>query len=238
MKITAVIEDAELNTLKRAVSPLDPESTKIECYGSDLEAVQGMYIKGLPDLLVVDLDKEAVIGLDTIRALKKQAGFEGLPILLISDRDLKLDAHAAGAGLLIARPIGEETFRQALKFVMSSAPTGPVGGTAPSVRVDPEAENRKAVRKRFETACIVSSLGQKFKGLIKDISLSGAQIVLAGDLDQNSLITLILGVPGTVPLKVVQFKARIVRKTRSGYGVAFRQMDPDTRSFVISYTQK
>lgn len=238
MRITAVIGDSELEALKRAVSALEAEPVKIECFGSDLEAVQGMYIQGVPDLLIIDLDKEAVIGLETIRALKKQDGFEGLPILLISDKDLKLDAHAAGASLLISRPAGEETLRQALKFVMSSAPTGPLGAGRSPTGVDPAMENRKAVRKRFETACIVSTLGQKFKGLLKDISLSGAQIVLPGELDQNALITLIVGVPGTVPLKVVQFKARIVRKTKSGYGVAFRQMDPDTRSFVISYTQK
>ncbi len=238
MRITAVIEDEEFETLKRAVTEWQPDLPKIERYGSDLEAVQGMYIQGVPDLLVIDLDMQAVIGLETIRALRQQDGFEGLPIMVISDQEVKLAAHSAGAGLLLARPIGEETLRQAIRFVMSSAPTGPLPGNARPEPKAPAYENRKAIRKRFETACIVSTLGQKFKGLIKDISLSGAQIVLTGDLELNSLITLIIGVPGTLPLKVIQFKARIVRRTKAGYGVAFRQMDTDTRAFVISYTQK
>jgi hypothetical protein len=80
--------------------------------------------------------------------------------------------------------------------------------------------------------------GKKVKGVLKDISMTGARIALYGDLGQSSMVTLVFGVPGTIPLKIAQFKARLVRRTGEGYGITFREMDPDTRGVLLSLTSK
>jgi c-di-GMP-binding flagellar brake protein YcgR len=76
------------------------------------------------------------------------------------------------------------------------------------------------------------------KGVLRDISMTGAKISLADALAPGTIVTLIFGIPNSVPLRVVQFKARIVRQTPDGYGIAFWEMDPATRAFVHNFTQR
>jgi DNA-binding response OmpR family regulator len=240
LKATAVLQEPELSAFRSALAAHAGQAVRLSVFTTDLEAVQSVYIMGMPEILAVDLDLQGVIGLETVTALKKQPGFERLPIVLVSTRDLRVDAYNAGASLCLIRPVGERSFLEAIRTFC-----GPRGedsaAPAPGFRVPEEfdgPEARKASRKHLEAACIISTLGQKYKGLVRDISLTGAQIYLEGKLDLNDLITLIIGIPGSVPLKIVEFKARVVRSTSKGYGVAFRQMDPDTRAFVAAYTQK
>jgi len=240
LKATAVLREPELSAFRSALAAYAGEAVRLSVFTTDLEAVQSVYIMGMPEIMAVDLDLQGVIGLETVSALKRQPGFERLPILLVSTEDHRVDAYNAGASLCLIRPVGEGSFLEAIRTFCgrkgdeSAAP-------APPLRVPEEfdgPEARKASRKPLQAACIISTLGQKYKGLVRDISLTGAQIHLDGKLDMNDLITLIIGIPGSVPLKIVEFKARVVRNTTKGYGVAFRQMDPDTRTFVAAYTQK
>lgn len=238
MKATAVLKEPELTELRKALGLFAGGEARLSTFGSDLEAIQAVYIEGMPRVLVVDLDLECVIGLDFIRTFKTQGGFEDLPVIVISSADRRVEAHGALAAVFLKKPVEAAQFLEALKVC-----GGPAKGSEVPRRPAPEPkfegpDGRKAARKPLKTACIVSSAGQKIKGLLKDISLSGAQIEVAGQLEQGDLITLIIGVPGTVPLKVVEFKARVVRRTAQGYGLAFRQMDPETRTFVQAYTQR
>lgn len=239
MKATAVLRDPELSAFRSALAAYAGEAVRLSVFTTDLEAVQSVYIMGMPEILAVDLDLQGVIGLETVAALKRQPGFERLPILLISTEDHRVDAYNAGASLCLLRPVGEESFLEAIRAYCGRK--GNEAAPPPPLRVPEEfdgPEARKASRKPLQAACIISTLGQKYKGLVRDISLTGAQIHLDGKLNMNDLITLIIGIPGSVPLKIVEFKARVVRDTAKGYGVAFRQMDPDTRAFVAAYTQK
>lgn len=238
VKATAVLREPELGEFRKAFVAFAGEQARLNCFGSDLEAIQAVYIEGMPKVLVVDLDLESVIGLDFIRTFKTQGGFEDLPVFVVATTDRRMEAYEARAEACLQKPVFAEHFLAALK-----AYCGPSASAEASRRCPPEPrfegpDGRKAARKPLHTACIVSSSGQKLKGLLKDISLSGAQIELNGKLAPGELVTLLIGVPGTVPLKVVEFKARVVRQSAQGYGLAFRQMDPDTRTFVQAYTQR
>ncbi|MEW5763469.1 MAG: PilZ domain-containing protein [Acidobacteriota bacterium] len=240
MKATAVLREPELTAFRSALAAYSGDAARLSVFSTDLEAVQSVYITGMPEIMAVDLDLPGVIGLETVAALKKQPGFERLPIVLVSTEDHRVDAYNAGASLCLLRPVSVGSFLEALRTFCgrrgeeTAAPPSPM--RVPEEFDGPEA--RKASRKPLQAACIISTLGQKYKGLIRDISLTGAKVHLDGKLNINDLITLIIGIPGTVPLKIVEFKARVVRSTDGGYGVAFRQMDPDTRTFVAAYTQK
>jgi len=238
VKATAVLREPELTELRKALGAFAGGEARLSTFGSDLEAIQAVYIEGMPQVLIVDLDLESVIGLDFIRTFKTQGGFEGLPVFVVSSADRRMEAYDARAAVCLTKPVSAAQFLEALKaFCVPAAHPEAQQAGVPAPRFEgPDA--RRAIRKPLQTACIVSGPGQKLKGLLKDISLSGAQIELNGKLEQGDLITLIIGVPGTVPLKVVQFQARVVRETEGGYGLAFRQMDPDTRTFVQAYTQK
>ncbi|MGC8762081.1 MAG: PilZ domain-containing protein [Acidobacteriota bacterium] len=238
MKATAVLREPELTEFRKALKAFAGGEARLSTFGSDLEAIQAVYIEGMPQVLVVDLDLESVIGLEFIRTFKTQGGFEGLPVFVVSSADRRMEAYDAQAAVCLVRPVLAGRFLEALKAFCASAaaPEAPPAKAPPPKFEGPE--TRRASRKPLQTACIVATAGQKLKGLLKDISLSGARIEVNGKLEQGDLITLIIGVPGTVPLKVVEFKARVVRQTGQGYGLAFRQMDPDTRTFVQAYTQK
>ncbi len=238
MKATAVLREPELTELRKALAAFAGGVGRLSTFGSDLEAIQAVYIEGMPRVLVVDLDLESVIGLDFIRTFKTQGGFEELPVFVVASSDRRMEAYDARAAVCLQKPVSAAQFLEALK---AFCPCGTGSETPRIAPPEPKFEGpdgRKAARKPLKTACIVSSAGQKIKGLLKDISLTGAQIEVAGKLEQGDLITLIIGVPGTVPLKVVEFKARVVRQTAQGYGLAFRQMDPETRTFVQAYTQR
>lgn len=238
MKATAVLKDPELAQLRKALAAFGGPDSRLSVFGSDLEAIQAVYIEGMPQVLVVDLDLESVIGLDFIRTFKTQGGFEALPVFVVSAADRKVEAYEAKAAVCLVKPVSAEEFLEALRAFCGGAPVEGLRKEAPPPPKFGGPDARRAFRKPLETACIVATPGQKLKGLLRDISLSGAQIVLNAKLEPNDLITLIIGVPGTVPLKVVEFKARVVRRTAQGYGLAFRQMDPDTRTFVQAYTQR
>jgi DNA-binding response OmpR family regulator len=240
--ISAVLDEKDMGALREALATWKSAEAVLKTQESDLEAIQKIYLEGMPSILVLDLDLPAVIGLETVAALRRQEEMRTLPILVVSGADHRLAAHQAGATLHIPKPVTPDNFIDALKWCLQTASEGSAAAAAPvsegAHKPKPGEESRKAIRKPLETACIVSTAGQKLKGMLKDISLTGARISLSANLEDDDLITLIIGVPGTIPLKVVQFKARVVRQAGEGYGLAFRQMDPDTRAFVMGYTQR
>ena len=242
MRVAAVLEDPELECLKAGLNAMGMRGSSVSVYGSDLEALQAIYVDGRPDLLILDLDLPGVIGMETVRAMRQQRELEAMPVILASSEDLVLSARAAIRTQGVLKPVSPEDWSKAIRAVLAAPFPKTVVAAEPQAAQESRTEfahqPRKSERKMFETPCLVSLAGSKVKGILRDISMTGAKISVSGELKCNSMAALILGVPGTVPLKIVQLKARVVRQTLDGYGITFTEMDADTRSFVLAVTHK
>jgi CheY-like chemotaxis protein len=243
VRIKAVVEDPELEWLKIGLAGMKLRHAIISTHASDLEALQSIYVEGRPDLLVIDLELQGVIGLETVRAIRQQKELEGLPIVLVSDDEVVMGPRASLRTQVLLKPAHPDGWIDAIRAALAAPPPRPAPpAEAPAAKEPPPSQlkhaPRKAERKAFETPCLVTTTGGKVKGILRDISLTGAKITTNEPLKSGSMATLILGIPGTVPLKIIQVKARVVRRTLDGHGIAFSEMDPDTRTLVLAVTQK
>jgi CheY-like chemotaxis protein len=232
LKISAVLEDPELLSLKEALGELGTGTPSVNLFQTDLEALQTLYLKGRPDLLILDLDMRSVIGLETARAIRSQGELATLPMILISAKDIEADVKAMGFMACLVKPILTGAWKEAIQRARSNE----LGGAPPAQK--PKHDSRRAARKAFQAPCIVSTTTKKLKGVLKDLSLTGARVHVETSLPLASMISLTFAVPNVVPLKIMQFKARVVRQTQDGYGITFWEMDPLTRGALASLTQK
>lgn len=242
MKIVAALQDPELEWLKIGLREMGIRSVSIREFLTDLEALQTVYLEGRPDFLVMDLDLPGVIGLETVRAIRQQQELALLPLILLSNKDLAVGPKAAPRTQALVKPVHPDAWAGAIRLGLS-APPPPAEPEAqdPPPPADPlpdRDEFRKAARKPCETPCLVVVPGKKVKGVLRDVSMTGARIALSAELAGASMVHFLFGVPGTVPLKIAQFKARLVRRTSDGYAIAFREMDPDTRGCLLALTSK
>ena len=232
LRVSAVIADAELLGLKSGLVELGAGSSVVNTFQTDLEALQTMYIDGRPDLLVLDLDLPGVIGVETVKAMRQQTDLAALPMIVICSGATGATALAATHAVCLTRPVLTEDWKDAVTRSLSERPA------TPPAAEESKSDSRRAARRTFEAPCVVSTTTRKTKGVIKNISLTGAGVVVEKNMAAASMITLIFAVPNVVPIKIVQFKARIVRQTEDGYGIHFWEMDPATRGFLASFTQK
>lgn len=239
MKIVAVLDNTELVELKGALVGMRMGAPEIAVHSSDLEAVQVMYLEGKPNLLVLDLDLPGVIGMETLRAIRQQRDLDSVAVLVLSARDFAVGQKASSNTIFLQKPVPEAGWVGAIRRALAAAAQAlPVPEPAPQEPpAEPPKENRKAARKPFEAPCVVVMTTKKMKGVLRDISMTGAKVSLNEPMGAGAILTLIFAVPNTVPLKVVQFKARVVRQTPGGYGIAFWEMDPATRASLHSLTQ-
>jgi len=232
LKVSAVLKDPELSSFKAGLSELGVASSAVHLFQTDLEALQTMYIKGRPDLFILDLDLPGVIGVETVKAMRQQSELATLPTVVIYSSETGASELAATRTVCLAKPVLIGAWKDAVTRSLSMEPAdAPVGEES-------KLDSRRAARKAFQAPCVVSTHTKKMKGVIKNISLTGARVAVEKSLPLASMITLIFAVPDVVPMKIVQFKARIVRETQDGYGIHFWEMDPATRGFLASFTQK
>lgn len=228
MKISCVLNKREQALLIKILDEIASPAPQVESSDSDLDAVQKMYINGEADLLMLDLDLPAVIGSTTIRSLRNQEHLGAIPIVVLSEsEDLLKESVEAGSDARLLKPVTVKKLQSTVRRVLYAPES--VGG--------PGKEARRNPRIDMEAACLVATGSGKQRGVLKDISLRGARVVTKGELPLNGLVTLSVAVPGTSPLKVMQFKARVVRGVEGGYGLEFKEMNQSTRAFLNSFVK-
>jgi len=236
MKVSLVLGESEFLSAKNTIRKRWGPDVRFQVAMSDLEAIQRMYLDGVPDLFLVDLDHPGVIGFDTFKAMRRQAEFRELPIIVLSAKDRVPEAREAGVTLYLSKPLDEMALADQIQDILN---LGVMWAPLPDEPEETDIQDaRKAARKSLTAACVVSTGGDKIKGRLCDISLTGARVIIGERLPLSGYVDLIMGVPGTVPLQIIQFKAKVVRATRDGYGLAFRAMDTVSRDFVRSYTAR
>jgi CheY-like chemotaxis protein len=248
-RVSAVLAEAELMLFTDPFEGLGGVRLNCQVFASDMSAIQAMYLSGLPDLLVIDLSLPTVGGFPTLSALRSEAAFRDLRVLVLTEEGMNVEASTGRRTIVLTKPVRRNQLESSLVHLLSNLPAEaaprnvPPGPPAPGL-VERQTDDgsaswdlRRAPRRSLQTACLISGGGQKLRGVLRDISLTGAQVALQEELPHKIMVSLRVGVPGTVPLKIVEFKARVVRKTRVGYGIVFLEMNPETRRFLLAYTQ-
>lgn len=235
MKVVAVMSHTELPSLQAGLGQTWGGVVQFALYPTDVEAAQAIMESERPDVLVVDLDREGVVGMDTVRSLRQQPELDTMPILLVTSKPEELETTDSGRTVVVPKPVAPEAWKDALRRAISI----PTSHETPKPRPAKEAAEdggkakiRKGDRKPFETGCTITVGGRKVKGSLKDISISGANIAVDAPLAVGGMISFSFAIPKSVPLRFLYFKARVVRQTPEGYGITFWEMDTLTRTFL------
>jgi two-component system chemotaxis response regulator CheY len=86
--------------------------------GDGVEGLARLGQMGRPDVVLVDWNMPGLDGLGFVRAVRAEAAYAGLPLVLVTAEDdagRVADARAAGADDHLAKPPTPETLRQALR---------------------------------------------------------------------------------------------------------------------------
>ena len=77
-----------------------------------------------PDLIITDYHMGAMNGIDLVRAVRKTAGLQFVPVLMAtteSQREKRIDAKAAGATGWLVKPVLADALLQVIKQVVAGA---------------------------------------------------------------------------------------------------------------------
>ena len=77
-----------------------------------------------PDLIITDYHMGAMNGIDLVRAVRKTAGLQFIPVLMAtteSQREKRLDAKAAGATGWLVKPVLSDALLQVIRQVVPGA---------------------------------------------------------------------------------------------------------------------
>jgi two-component system chemotaxis response regulator CheY len=77
-----------------------------------------------PDLVITDFHMGAMNGIDLVREVRKMAGFQFVPVLLVtteSQQEKRSDAKAAGATGWLVKPVLSDALLQVIKQVVPGA---------------------------------------------------------------------------------------------------------------------
>jgi len=244
LKISAVMKDPDLLSLRSGLDVLGGDSPALSVFQTDLEALQTIYMQGCPDLLVIDLDLPSVIGMETVKAMRQQGDLANIPIILVSSKDLGIGPGVLPRTIFLVKPVLTDAWKDAVKRSISgeTADAPRPSADKDAAKIPPAAppsdrgDTRKAPRQRWQAPCIVGTQTKKLKGVIRDISATGARIAAETSFPVRSVVFLTFAPPEGGGFKVMQMKARLVRLTKDGYGVQFLEMDGPTRFFINKLT--
>lgn len=239
VKIYAALPEMALGPFREALRRCPANSTKLETCGTLLEAVQMVYLLGPPDLLVVDDQGAGPCFGATLRQLRAQPGFKSIRAAFVCAPGSRLPEGCPPDVLTLRSPTSVTTWLDFLTdtflpaFVVDSPIIPAEKKAAPSRRQ----KFRGAQRKPLSAPCLVWAGAKKYSGKLRDISMTGARVTVEVELALSGPVHVNVAVPGSQPLKIIQFKALVVRSSPGGYGLAFQEMDQETRHFLKRYTE-
>jgi CheY-like chemotaxis protein len=220
MQMIAVVSGEERDCTRCGVKAgvLARGDVACRCERPDADLVDRLAVLPAPDLLLFDADLPGFPALHAVKTLRRFTGYMLTPIFVVSERDWSAEARAAGATVFLKKPVDLVELEEAVsKFVK------------PAVR--------KAPRKGLRSPCVVTKGGLKIEGRLCDVSLSGAQVALAERLPVGSMIHLGFAVILQKSPHIIKCNARVVREVPGGYGLAFCQLDPSSRSLLNAYSK-
>ena len=231
----AVLRGSELASLKSGLAQTWGGEVNLAMYPSVPEALQALDEHGRADFFALDLDIPGEIGSEAARIIRENPELESMPVLMVSRDAPQVEALDTGRTILMPKPVIPQAWKEALVLALA-IPLSHEKAHAPAkvAPEGPQAKARKAKRAVVETVCTVTVGGRQHKGTLHDVSVGGAKFSLDADLPVGGLLSFSFAIPGSVPLRFIYLKARVMWRTDDGYGISFWEMDTLTRTFLAA----
>jgi two-component system chemotaxis response regulator CheY len=124
MAKTILIVDDSPTILMSMSGILERAGHSVAQASSAEEAVAKLKSGLRPDLVITDFHMGAMNGIDLVREVRKMAGFQFIPMLLVtteSQQEKRSDAKAAGATGWLVKPVQSDALLQVIKQVVPGA---------------------------------------------------------------------------------------------------------------------
>ena len=122
-KTILIVDDSP--TILMSMSGILERAGHTVTQASSAEEAIGKLKGGLrPDLVITDFHMGAMNGIDLVREVRKMAGLQFIPVLLVtteSQQEKRSDAKAAGATGWLVKPVQPDALLQVIKQVVPGA---------------------------------------------------------------------------------------------------------------------
>jgi CheY-like chemotaxis protein len=237
MRIIAVLKDPDLQWFKTSLEVMGVEGASLSVFSDDREALRSLPRGPRPDLFVLDIDIEGVQGLETIRVLRRKGEENPIPIIAISAKDVAVISLSAAKVKFLLKPVRLGDWKEALLGCIPPTTAGRKPSVIPPPSPPPPSPPKPAQveqRRAAHAPCAIAHANMRFKGVLTEVTQTGIHVALGDELPLNANVTIVVGIPGTEPLRAVQFKARVEGGRSGGYDLAFTEIDSSTRIFMSS----
>ncbi len=115
-KIWIVDDDEEMTRAVRLMLKMMGYETS--AFFNARTAAQALMDKGLPDLLILDINMPEVSGLDLLEFLRRRDGLKDIPVVMLSTEasDVMVDrASTLGADAYVSKPVTIEELERAMQ---------------------------------------------------------------------------------------------------------------------------
>ena len=124
MTVQILIVDDSPTMLMSMQGILERAGHKVSKAASGEDAVKVLKGGLKPSLVITDYHMGAMNGIDLVREVRRMAGLQFIPVLMLtteSQQDRRVDAKAAGATGWLVKPVKPEALLQVIKQVVPGA---------------------------------------------------------------------------------------------------------------------
>ncbi len=173
-----------------------------------------------PDLIVLDVEMPGMDGLEVARTLAaSKPPVQGIPVILLSDRDLTREARNAGAQEFIMKPVDEGAFLSAIRRHVPL-----------NVRLDS--------RRPVDSPCRFKIGDREAMGTVANISTSGVFMHTYEQLQLGDSLDMRFDLPLPEGERTVSVQSLVVRLAPPrGYGLGFSDISQDTLADVGRFVE-
>jgi len=173
----------------------------------------------VPRALVMDIDLPGLSVLHLVASLRRTAGWEKVPLFLLSERDRAPESKQVGATGFFRKPLDVPKFVEVLGASLDS-------------------KTRRFRRRAVSGPCMVIAAGHQLEAKLLDVSVAGLRAKLDGTLTPGALVQLRFGIALPSRSHVVRCHAKVARRIPEGYGFAFSTMAIEDRGLLHAFTQQ
>lgn len=208
--------DLEISFLKRA-------ECKIITAMDGLEALK-LTKKEKPDLIFLDIEMPRMTGIEVLRIIKNDPELKDIPVVIVTALDKKEEAMRAGADEFLKKPISENDILHMVKKYLGI----------------PE---RREERISVSLPVLVKTSGKRIRGYTRDLSLTGAFIIMRDLVPVGSETEIELELPNDKKVKafgtvVREEREDVVGQLLTGIGVAFSRFSGSGQKDLSEFIKK
>jgi uncharacterized protein (TIGR02266 family) len=177
-----------------------------------------------PDIILLDVEMPRMTGIECCRHIKSDPNLKGIPVVMVTATNRRVECEKAGCDDYWRKPIREEDFLRGIKKL---------------VPIKEREDKRVCIGLQVE----YQKGGKTISAFTKDISATGMFIITRETLQVDSNVEISFTLPESrTPLKIAGKVIRELKDAEDGHyvggmGVLFKKMDDDTQKAILSFVE-